>query len=75
MKLTINGKPRDYEGPPALPDLLKALDVDRRRVAIGRNGEVLERDAYDHVVLKDGDRIEIVHMVGGGAFVANGVSC
>lgn len=66
MRLTVNGKPRDYDGPAALPALLRALDVDRRRVAVARNGDVLRREEYEQVVLQDGDSLEIVHMVGGG---------
>lgn len=66
MRLTVNGKPRDYDGPPSLAGLLKALGVDARRVALARNGEVLRREEHDRVVLHDGDNIEIVHMVGGG---------
>ena len=67
MHLVVNGKPRLYDGPPSLAALLTALEVDRRRVAVARNGEVLRREEYAQVELQDGDNIEIVHMVGGGA--------
>ncbi len=67
MNLVVNGKPRQYDGTPSLAALLMALEVDRRRVAVARNGEVLRREEYERVELRDGDTLEIVHMVGGGA--------
>jgi thiamine biosynthesis protein ThiS len=67
MRLTVNGKPRDYDGPPALPALLQSLQIDQRHVAVARNGDVLRREEYEQVVLQEGDVLEIVHMVGGGA--------
>jgi thiamine biosynthesis protein ThiS len=41
--------------------------VDPRLVAIEHNGTIIRRDDFDRVVLGEGDRVEIVHMVGGGA--------
>jgi thiamine biosynthesis protein ThiS len=67
IALQINGKHVELDGPTFLPDYLKRLGVDPRAVAVEHNGEIIERAGYPTVVLKNGDRVEIVRMVGGGA--------
>jgi thiamine biosynthesis protein ThiS len=66
ISLVLNGKPRSLASETPLPQLLEELGVDRRLVAVAHNGEVIPRDQYESVVLQDGDRVEIVRMVGGG---------
>ena len=66
IKLGLNGKERELDGPVNLVTFLEGLDINSRRVAIGYNGEVISRDRYQEVVLKDGDVLDIVQMVGGG---------
>jgi thiamine biosynthesis protein ThiS len=66
ISLVLNGKPRSLASETPLPQLLEELGVDRRLVAVAHNGEVIPRDQYESVVLHDGDRVEIVRMVGGG---------
>jgi thiamine biosynthesis protein ThiS len=46
--------------------MVDSLGIDRRLVAVAHNGEVVPRDTYDRVDVRDGDAIEIVRMVGGG---------
>ncbi len=66
MTLTINGEPR------ALPDgltvaaLVEHLGMKGDRIAIERNREIVARDQWPQVALGEGDRLEIVHFVGGG---------
>jgi sulfur carrier protein len=67
MSLTVNGKPRELEGETPLPDFLKALGVNTRTIAIAVNGEVVPKRQYRAIVLRAGDEVEIVRMVGGGA--------
>jgi glycine oxidase len=67
ISLTINGKPRELDKETPLPDLLRSLDVNPRLVAVGLNGEVVPKNEYADTVLRDGDVVEIVRMVGGGA--------
>ncbi|HLF70580.1 MAG TPA: sulfur carrier protein ThiS [Dehalococcoidia bacterium] len=62
----LNGKEREVEDGTTLPALIETLGVDRRAIAVAHNGEVVRRDQYDGVVLRDGDRVEVVRMVGGG---------
>ncbi len=67
MRIVVNGKPRDIDTEPTLPALLDALGVNPRLVAVGINGDVVAKDAYAATVVREGDVIEIVRMVGGGA--------
>jgi thiamine biosynthesis protein ThiS len=66
ITLTINGRERQLPGELSLPALLTELGVDRRMVAVAHNGEVIPRATYDAVTVRDGDRVEVVRMVGGG---------
>jgi sulfur carrier protein len=66
IALTVNGKRRELKGETDLVGFLSALKVDARGVAVARNGEVVLRDRYAEVRLRDGDVLEIVRMVGGG---------
>ena len=66
ITLTINGRERQLPAELSLPALLTELGVDRRMVAVAHNGEVIPRATYDDVTVRDGDRIEVVRMVGGG---------
>ena len=66
MNLTINGEPRAFPSLASLTALVAALGLDGRKVAIERNLEIVPRSAYGKTALADGDRIEIVHFIGGG---------
>ena len=66
ITLTINGAPRELDAPITVAQYLDTLGLAGRYVAVARNGDVLERDAFPSVTLEDGDRIEIVRPVGGG---------
>ncbi|MGD0986362.1 MAG: sulfur carrier protein ThiS [Candidatus Sulfotelmatobacter sp.] len=71
MNLQINGEPRSFEAavPPAqftLAALIESLGVKSDRVAVELNREIAARDRWSQIELKDGDRLEIVHFVGGG---------
>lgn len=66
VTLTVNGKPRQIDREMTLPEFLDAHGVDRRLVAVAVNGEVIPKERYGHVVLREGDAVEVVRMVGGG---------
>lgn len=66
MKLTINGESRKFEEHLSISGLLRALSLEPRKIAVERNLEIVPKSAYDDTALADGDRIEIVHFVGGG---------
>ena len=62
----VNGEERTLPAETALPDFLTAFGLDGRRIAIAHNGTVLYREDWPDVLLRDGDRLEIVRMIGGG---------
>lgn len=66
MRLTINGEPRELAATADLAALIASLELDPRKVAVERNLEIVPRSLYAATVLADGDRIEIVHFIGGG---------
>ena len=66
MKLWVNGEERAVEAVVDVAGLVAALGLDSRKVAVERNLEIVPRSAYDATPLVDGDRIEIVHFIGGG---------
>lgn len=72
MKISVNGKPRDVDAPAGvdtlpLPDFLRTHDINPRLVAIAINGDVIAKEAYGAARIREGDAVEVVRMVGGGA--------
>ena len=66
IALQINGKRVELEAATPLLDYIERLGVDPRAVAVEHNGDIIERDRYVATMLRDGDVVEIVRMVGGG---------
>lgn len=70
MQITLNGDRFEVDAPQegmTLTDLLAHLAIDGRRIAVEHNLVVLKRDAYDSTMVREGDAVEIVNFVGGGA--------
>lgn len=67
ITVTVNGKPRELEGPLSVTGFLKALDINARQVAVALNGEVVPRSDWPRVTVNEGDSVEVVRAVGGGA--------
>jgi sulfur carrier protein len=69
LSLQINGQPRELEVdmPASLQAVLDHLGIKPDRVAVELNEEIVARKSWGMIVLKNGDRLEIVHFVGGGA--------
>jgi len=66
MRVIVNGEDRVFDGVKTVAALVDALQLDGRKLAIERNLEIVPRSAYDKTALCNGDRIEIVHFIGGG---------
>ena len=66
MHLTINGEPREQTGVSTVLELLAALGLTQGPVAVELNREIVPRAEHATRRIKDGDVLEIVHMVGGG---------
>ena len=69
MNLTINGE-NQVSSAETLGALVEGLGMKPDRVAIELNREIVPRDRWLQTPLHDGDRLEIVHFVGGGSFSA-----
>lgn len=66
LNLTLNGEPRGFTVPIDIPGLLQAEGLGERRVAVEVNGEIVPRSRHAGFALRNGDRVEIVHALGGG---------
>jgi len=66
MKIQINGQDRDCSLPLSLDGLLVQLGMKADRVAVELNRRIVPREDWPSTTLKEGDRLEIVHFVGGG---------
>jgi sulfur carrier protein len=78
MKLQINGEERTFDDSPTpftLARLVDALGMKPDRVAIELNREIVPRDRWTATNLAEGDRLEVVHFVGGGATPSSHDSC
>lgn len=65
MEIIVNGEPTSIEAM-SVAAFLDSLKIDPQRVAVELNLEILPKDGYGRTLLKAGDRLEIVHFVGGG---------
>jgi sulfur carrier protein len=66
IEITVNGDARRFERPLRLDELVRALDLAGKKIAVEKNGEIVPRSAHARTPLADGDRLEIVVAVGGG---------
>src|SRR2546428_234631 len=66
MQIHVNGERRELKDESQLSDLLQELSLAPERVAVELNHEVVRRNDWPNTILKEGDRVEIVHFVGGG---------
>ena len=67
MKLIINGEDREFGAISSVSDLLSELGMKPDRVAVELNRNLIPRDRWATTQLSDGDKLEIVHFVGGGS--------
>jgi len=66
MKITVNGKQRECGKSCSVKDLLDELDITPDRVAIVLNEDVLPPKRIPYVILREGDRLEILTLAAGG---------
>lgn len=66
IEITINGDPHNVKQGQNLDMLLQNLNLDPAKVAVERNLEIVSKTTYQDVVIMAGDRLEIVHFIGGG---------
>ena len=66
VNVTVNGEARQLEAPTSVRGLLESLGLDPAKIAVERNLEIVPRSTYGDVAVGEGDRLEIVHFIGGG---------
>jgi sulfur carrier protein len=66
MRLVVNGEEKEVEQSTTVKQLLLLLGLGDTLVAVERNEEVVPRAVHESTELADGDRVEVVHFVGGG---------
>lgn len=66
ITLQVNGETRSCQFQTPLPELLQQLGFNPRLVAVEYNGEILHRQFWQQTTVQQGDRLEIVTIVGGG---------
>src|SRR5471032_2898401 len=66
LEVTLNGETRWLDAPLSVRALLVSLGLDPAKIAVERNLQIVPRSTYDQVALTNGDRLEIVHFIGGG---------
>ena len=65
-KIQLNGSPYEINTETNLNQLLNKLKIQKTKVAIELNGVIVEKNKYQKVILNKGDKVEIVHFIGGG---------
>ena len=69
LTIQLNGKPRtfsDFESRVDLASIINTLGLKADRIAVEHNGEIVSRKGWAQAQVDEGDRLEIVHFVGGG---------
>lgn len=66
MRIIVNGQEHDCPDGATLMDLLQALRLDVRTVVAEHNGNIINNEELPRVVLREGDALELVRLVGGG---------
>jgi sulfur carrier protein len=77
FKVVLNGQPRSFatlSEAPSLDQLVAELGLQGDRVAVEHNGAIVPRASWPQTVLSAGDRLEVVHFVGGGCGVGDSVA-
>jgi len=67
ISITLNGDEKTIEEGLTVSSLVESLGLEKDRVAVEKNTEVIRRKSWEQVRLRAGDRVEVVTFVGGGA--------
>ena len=65
-KIQLNGKKITIRPKATIYELLKKFNINNKKVAIEHNGIIITKENYKKKYLKDNDRLEVVHFIGGG---------
>ena len=65
-KIQLNGSDFEINNGTNLNELLNKLKIQKNKVAVEVNGEIVQRNKYPNLILNKDDKVEIVHFIGGG---------
>ena len=65
-QIQLNGKSYEINNGINLSKLLNKLKIQKNKVAIEVNGEIVEKNKYPNLILRKNDKVEVVHFIGGG---------
>ena len=65
-KIQLNGRKIKFNNKSSLEALLKKYKVNGKKIAVELNGKIINRNKYKLIYIKDKDKVEIVHFIGGG---------
>ena len=65
-KIRLNGRKIELSNKHSIVTLLKKYKIDGKKIAVELNGKIINRNKYKLIYLKNKDKIEIVHFIGGG---------
>lgn len=66
MNILINGETKEISGELNLSELLRRFSLPQERIAIELNKEVVRKKDWENIKISDGDKLEVIHFVGGG---------
>ena len=66
MKIFLNGEPKQVQESFSIQDLLLEMDIAGQRLAVEVNEEIVTKSRHSEYTFNDGDKVEIVHAIGGG---------
>jgi len=70
ISLIVNGQTRSFDNltpPVSLAQVIAAMELKGDRIAVEHNGQIVQRALWAETLVSSGDRLEVVHFVGGGA--------
>ena len=66
MHITLNGEEKSLKEGTSLNQLLEQLGIEGKRIAVEINREIIPKSEHAQYEIRDGDKIEVVHAIGGG---------
>ena len=66
ITIMLNGKEHKLKANKTILDFIRELGIEKKNFAVEINRKIVRRKEYDKYLLKDGDKVEIIHFVGGG---------
>ena len=66
ISIQVNGRPVQIDDEMSVEKLLRTVDVPPNYLAVEVNGDVVVREEHDRVLVREGDQVEVVTLVGGG---------